>query len=130
LEVYPQTQQRRSFAWTRLKVLAASILQYQISARGPVESGELVLIVAQHVFDYFAASIPASFRNDQKGFGPVTWAQTACLLVVAQFRSGTHGRQTAQTHCLRKSRQQMQQTHGGGAGARVEQKRCIIRCYI
>lgn len=39
-------------------------------ARAPVEGGELMLIVAQHVFDYFAASIPASLRNDQKGFGP------------------------------------------------------------
>jgi len=60
------------------------------------------------------------------GFG----LKTACLLLVAQFRSGTHGRQTAQTHCLRKSHQQMQRTHGGGAGARVQQEHCIIRCYI
>ena len=35
---------------------------------------------------------------------------------------GTHSRQTAQKHCLRRSHQQMQRTHGGGAGARVQQK--------
>ncbi len=58
------------------------------------------------------------------------WAPTACLLLVAQFTSRTHGRQTAETHCLRKSQQQKQRTHGGGAGARVQQKHCIIRCYI